>query len=89
LGIDRDSADVAYLFDENNESVRQLIAQLISKAKTSGAKVGLCGQAASDSQSFTEFLVEHQIDTISFTPDSIIKVIEAIKAAESRLSIVL
>lgn len=89
LGIDRDSADVAYLFDENNESVRQLIAQLISKAKTSGAKVGLCGQAASDSQSFTEFLVEHQIDTISFTPDSIIKGIEAIKAAESRLSIVL
>lgn len=89
LGIDRDSADVAHLFDENNDSVRQLIAQLIAKAKTAGVKIGLCGQAASDSGLFVEFLVEHQIDTISFTPDALISGIEAIKAAESKLSLAL
>jgi pyruvate,water dikinase len=87
LGIDRDAADISNLFDENNETVKQLIAQLITKAKTAGVKVGLCGQGASDSNAFIDFLVEHHIDTISFTPDALIKGIEAIKNAESKISI--
>jgi pyruvate,water dikinase len=88
LGIDRDAVDVADLFDENNETVKQFIGQLITKAKTAGVKVGLCGQAASDSKAFIDFLVEHHIDSISFTPDALIQGIEAIKAAEIKFSLV-
>ena len=83
-----DSDYVADLFDENNETVKQFIGQLITKAKTAGVKVGLCGQAASDSKAFIDFLVEHHIDSISFTPDALIQGIEAIKAAEIKFSLV-
>lgn len=88
LGLDRDAPDVAELFDESNETVRQFIGQLITKAKTAGVKVGLCGQAASDSKAFIDFLVEHHIDSISFTPDALIQGIETIKSAEVRYSLV-
>jgi pyruvate,water dikinase len=89
LGIDRDATDISTLFDENNESVIQLIQQLITKAKTAGVKVGLCGQAPSDNSNFINFLVEQHIDSISFTPDALISGTEAIRAAETHLSLVL
>ena len=45
LGIDRDSAIVSHLFDERNEAVTQLLAQVIGTAKACGRPIGLCGQA--------------------------------------------
>jgi len=73
LGIDRDSALIADLFDEQNAASKQLIVQMIKKASTLGKKVGLCGQAPSDSESFTRLLVENGIDSISFNPDALVK----------------
>lgn len=81
LGIDRDSALIADLFDEQNAASKQLIVQMIQKANALGKKVGLCGQAPSDSESFTELLVETGIDSISFNPDALIKGITNINSA--------
>jgi pyruvate,water dikinase len=83
LGIDRDSAIITDLFDENNEAVKFMLTTVISAAKKAGVKIGLCGQAPSDYPEFAQFLVEQGIDSISFTPDSILKGIENIAAAES------
>lgn len=85
LGIDRDSAIVADLFSEQNEGVKQQIASMIYKAKSAGAKIGLCGQAPSDFPEFAQFLVDKGIDSISFNPDAILKGIENIKLAEEAL----
>lgn len=81
LGIDRDSAIIADLFDEQNAASKQLITTMIQKANKLHKKVGLCGQAASDSEAFTRLLVESGIDSISFNPDALIKGIWQINKA--------
>ena len=85
LGLDRDSDIVSHLFDENNEAVTTLISQAIAAAKKAGIKIGLCGQAPSDFPAFSQFLVEQGIDSISFTPDALIKGIENIAKAEKAM----
>ncbi|MBG9374659.1 phosphoenolpyruvate synthase [Panacibacter sp. DH6] len=87
LGIDRDSAIISDLFSEENEAVKEMIAMMISKAKTAGSKVGLCGQAPSDFPAFAGFLVEHGIDSISFNPDALLKGTENILKAEGLLMV--
>ncbi len=82
LGLDRDSSLVAHLYDERNEAVKILLRMLIRTAKESGVKVGICGQGPSDFPDFAQFLVEEGIDSISVTPDSIIKTIKAIHHVE-------
>lgn len=84
LGIDRDSAIISSLFDENNPAVKEMISQVVTKAKKSGAKVGLCGQAPSDYPEFAEFLIGLGIDSISFNPDALIKGIENMNKAEMK-----
>ena len=87
LGIDRDSAIISNLFSEQNEAAMEMIATMISKAKDSGVKIGLCGQAPSDFPEFAQFLVEQGIDSISFNPDALLKGIENIRKAESRTAL--
>ena len=82
LGLDRDSSLVAHLYDERDEAVKELLRMLIRTAKACGVKVGICGQGPSDFPDFAKFLVEEGIDSISVTPDSIIKTIKAIHAIE-------
>jgi pyruvate,water dikinase len=84
LGLDRDSALVAHLYDERNIAVKRMLKMLIRQAKASGVKVGICGQGPSDHPDFAQFLVEEGIDSISVTPDSVIKTIRAIHAIENR-----
>lgn len=81
LGIDRDSELIADLFDEQNQASRQLIYQMIQTAIKMNKKVGLCGQAPSDSADFTKFLVDSGITSISFNPDALIRGIQTSKAA--------
>lgn len=84
LGLDRDSSLVAHLYDERNEAVKSMITMLIRAAKHNKVKVGICGQGPSDFPDFAQFLVEQEIDTISVTPDSLIKTIRAIREIEQR-----
>jgi pyruvate, water dikinase len=85
LGLDRDSAIVSHLFDENDESVKFLIQSLITIAHAKGVKVGLCGQAPSDYPEFASFLVSCGIDSISFNPDALVRGIQNIAQAEITL----
>jgi len=82
LGVDRDSEELAELFDEQDAAVKWMIESVISEARKAGAKIGLCGQAPSDHPEFAEFLVACGIDSISVTPDSFIAVKRKVAAAE-------
>ncbi|MEH1909638.1 phosphoenolpyruvate synthase [Nostoc sp.] len=73
LGIDRDSALVARLFDERSEGVKRMVKMAIEVAKRCDRKIGICGQAPSDYPEFAQFLVEQGIDSISLNPDSVLK----------------
>ncbi|HEY4062090.1 MAG TPA: phosphoenolpyruvate synthase [Puia sp.] len=88
LGLDRDSSLVAHLYDERNEAVKELLRMLIRTAKECKVKVGICGQGPSDFPDFAQFLVEEGIDSISVTPDSVIKTIRALHPIEQKLSAV-
>jgi pyruvate,water dikinase len=82
LGIDRDSAAVSHLFNEQDEAAKMMIGMMIDKALMSGTKIGLCGQAPSDYPEFAQFLVQKGINSISFNPDALINGIENINKAE-------
>ena len=86
LGIDRDSAIISDLFSERNDAAMWMIRTVIEKAKKSGAKIGLCGQAPSDYPEFAQFLVQEGIDSISFNADALLKGIENIQMAEKSIS---
>ena len=86
LGLDRDSALVAHLYDERNEAVKTMIRMLIRTAKQCKVKVGICGQGPSDFPDFAQFLVEEGIDSISVTPDSFLKTVKAIATIEEKLA---
>jgi pyruvate,water dikinase len=73
LGLDRDSALVAHIFDERNNAVKRMVKMAIAGAKEKGCKIGICGQAPSDYPEFARFLVEQGIDSISLNPDSVLK----------------
>jgi pyruvate,water dikinase len=73
LGVDRDSELVASLFDERNTAVKHACAGLIATAHRSGRKVGICGQAPSDYPEFAAFLVAQGIDSISLSPDAVVR----------------
>jgi pyruvate,water dikinase len=87
LGLDRDSSLVAHLYDERNEAVKRLVAQVIKVAKGKGRKIGICGQGPSDFPEFAEFLVECGIDSISLIPDTVVKTRLAIAKKEKQLGI--
>ena len=82
LGVDRDSARLKSLFDEQNPAVTKLIREVIDKAHEHGRKVSLCGQAPSDRPTFVDFLVGAGIDSVSVTPDSFLRVKRNVAAAE-------
>jgi pyruvate,water dikinase len=83
LGVDRDSARVAPLFDERDEAVRRMCVQIIAGAHEAGRAVGICGQAPSDYPEFAAFLVEQGIDSISLNPDSIVRTKRRVAEVES------
>ena len=88
LGVDRDSEIVAHVFDERNQAVKDMIAQVIRVARSKGKKIGICGQAPSDYPEFTRFLVEQGIDSISLNPDAVVKTALMVSKTEVELRLV-
>ncbi len=84
LGVDRDSSELAGLFDEQDEAVKWMIHSVIEAAGRAGAKIGLCGQAPSDHPEFAEFLVDCGIDSMSVSPDSFLAVKQRVAAREAK-----
>jgi hypothetical protein len=85
LGVDRDSALVANIYDEKNKAVTTLIRDVIRVAHKHKRKIGICGQAPSDYPEFAEFLVREGIDSISLNPDTVISTRVRIAHAEKTL----
>ena len=87
LGVDRDSTRIAPLFDERNAGVKRAIAELIATVHRAGRKIGICGQAPSDYPEFAAFLVEQGIDSISLTPDAVVRTRLRIRDAEQAVHV--
>jgi pyruvate, water dikinase len=85
LGLDRDSALVADIYDERNAAVKDLIRVAILGAKRNKRKIGICGQAPSDYPDFAQFLVECGIDSISLNPDTVVKTTLKIAEMEKKM----
>jgi pyruvate,water dikinase len=83
LGIDRDSGTVAHLFDERNEAVRRMLAQVIKAARALRKPIGICGQAPSDYPELAAWLVEQGISSVSLNPDAAIRTAHVIARAEA------
>ncbi|WP_373503659.1 putative PEP-binding protein [Aestuariivirga sp.] len=84
LGVDRDSRELASLFDEQEAAVKWMIGTVITEAHRARTKIGLCGQAPSDHPDFAAFLVECGIDSKSVSPDSFVAVKRIVAAAEAK-----
>ncbi|WP_431232580.1 phosphoenolpyruvate synthase [Mycolicibacterium psychrotolerans] len=85
LGVDRDSAVCAELFDESDAAVLDAIGQIVSTARRMGITSSLCGQAPSTKPDFAEHLVRMGITSISVNPDVVGQARRTIAAAERRL----
>jgi pyruvate,water dikinase len=59
-----------------------MIASVIKATKARGRKIGLCGQAPSDSPAFAQFLVEQGIESTSLNPDAVLTTLLAMAERE-------
>ncbi len=85
MGIDRDSSIVNNITNEKNGAVKKLIEEIIKKCKSKGKYIGICGQAPSDYPDFAEFLVEKGIESMSLSPDTVIKTISMLAEKEKNM----
>ncbi|HET9329330.1 MAG TPA: phosphoenolpyruvate synthase [Steroidobacteraceae bacterium] len=73
LGLDRDSAIVASLFDERDEAVRKLLSMTIEACRRHQKYVGICGQGPSDHPDLARWLLEQGIESMSLNPDTVVE----------------
>ena len=85
LGIDRDNAKLAPLFDERNEAVMMAIERVVTTAISKGITCSICGQAPSVYPEITEKLVKWGITSVSVSPDMIDETRDIVAAAEAKM----
>jgi pyruvate,water dikinase len=73
LGLDRDSAIIAKLFDERDEAVKALLKMAIDACRKHGKYIGICGQGPSDHPDFARWLLEQRIESMSLNPDTVVE----------------
>ena len=73
LGVDRDSAVVAKLFDERDPAVKMMLEMAIKACRKAGKYVGICGQGPSDHPDLAQWLLDQGIESISLNPDSVVE----------------
>ncbi|MBW2999258.1 phosphoenolpyruvate synthase, partial [Candidatus Woesearchaeota archaeon] len=87
LGLDRDSELVSHIYYERNDAVKNLVSRVIKVAQEKGKHIGICGDAPSTYPEFAKFLVECRIESMSLSPDVILKTRVAVAEAEKKLGI--
>ncbi len=85
LGVDRDSAMVAFDYDERDPGVKEMIRLAVEGCKRNRRHSGLCGQAPSDYPEMAAYLVELGIDSMSLNPDAVLKTTLLVLEIEQRL----
>ncbi|KMV30833.1 phosphoenolpyruvate synthase [Photobacterium swingsii] len=73
LGLDRDSGEIAHMFDERNDAVKAMLSMAIKAANKAGKYVGICGQGPSDHEDLANWLMEQGIDSVSLNPDTVVE----------------
>ncbi len=73
LGLDRDSAEIADLFDERNPAVLKLLSMAIQACRRQGKYIGICGQGPSDHPDLAQWLMDEGIESISLNPDTVVE----------------
>ncbi len=86
LGVDRDSAMVAFEFDERDAGVKKMLRLAVEGCRRNRRHCGICGQAPSDYPELAEYLVRLGIDSISLNPDVVFKTTQQILELEARLA---
>ncbi|MEK7664895.1 MAG: phosphoenolpyruvate synthase [Patescibacteria group bacterium] len=85
LGLDRDNSEIASVANEKNEAVKELIEEAIKTCQNNNKYIGICGDAPSTFPDFAQFLVEKGIESISLSPDAVLKTKIAIAETEKKL----
>ncbi len=85
LGVDRDSALVAFDFDERDAGVLKMLRLAVEGCRRNGRHSGICGQGPSDYPELAEYLVRLGIDSISLNPDTALKTTQRVLEIEREL----
>ncbi len=85
LGVDRDSAMVAFEYDERDPAVLEMIRQAVLGCRRNGIHSGLCGQAPSDYPEMADFLIQLGIDSVSLNPDTLVSTTLRVLDLEKRM----
>ena len=73
LGLDRDSAVIAHLFDERDDAVKAMLSMAIQACRKAGKYIGICGQGPSDHPDLARWLLEQGIESMSLNPDTVVE----------------
>jgi pyruvate, water dikinase len=73
LGLDRDSAIVARLFDERDDAVKAVLHMAIQACRKAGKYIGICGQGPSDHPDLARWLLDEGIESMSLNPDTVVE----------------
>jgi len=85
LGVDRDSEQMASVFNERNPAVMRAIQQLIEMANAEGIPCSICGDAPALYPELVEVLVRWGIASISVNVEAVERTNLAIARAEQQL----
>lgn len=73
LGLDRDSALIADLFDERNPAVLAVLKMAIDACRKQDKYIGICGQGPSDHPDLAKWLLDQGISSVSLNPDTVLE----------------
>lgn len=86
LGVDRDNAEVASDFNEQDPAVLWALEKTVKTCLKYGITSSICGQAPSDYPDLVEKLVKWGITSVSVNPDAIERTRETIYEVEKKLA---
>ena len=85
LGVDRDSEEVANVYDERTPVVLSILEYIVKTCQKFGITSSVCGQAPSDYPEIAEKLVKAGITSLSVTPDAIDRTRQIVFDVEHKL----
>ncbi len=85
LGVDRDSEEVASVYDERTPVVLNILEYIVKTCRKFGITCSICGQAPSDYPEIAERLVRAGITSLSVTPDVIDRTRQVVFEVEKKI----